>query len=225
MTYASTGAARLYRHLYIDDAFWRPRNLENERILRRLVEALPKPLQWVDLFCGQGWHFDFSGPGVSATGVDASGPQLELARARNPDATFVEGEVLDVLQSEALQLPIGLATIFWGAYGYLGSVHAIDSLLRSLANRMTRGNVLYLEVLDPSTLLEFNTSSFAAEQACRVEQLDEESWTWKYRDPLGPHVLCTPPLGDMIELLTKAGFRPNVASTVQTLHQVLAVRG
>lgn len=52
----------------------------------------------LDIGCGSGAPIaaTLAGAGFAVTGLDTSGPLLDLARARLPDATWVEGDMRDM---------------------------------------------------------------------------------------------------------------------------------
>ncbi len=80
--------------------------------------------RWLDLCCGQAWHFSMIKEGVDnglndrieKVGGDLSPAQLKRAALGNPTANFILADVLDVFLP---QDEFGLVTSFWAAYCYL----------------------------------------------------------------------------------------------------------
>ena len=62
--------------------------------LERALERIPADSDVLDLGCGAGVPMTLAlADGRRVTGVDLSGRQLELARARVPQATFIQGDM------------------------------------------------------------------------------------------------------------------------------------
>ena len=214
--------AAIYRELYIDHPQWRDKNACNVDIVRSLVS---RQSSWLDTFCGQAWHFSQVREAPRQTGVDASAAQLRAARRANPDATFVEA---DVLACDAGELGRGfdLVTCFWGSLSYLDGAEAIGAFLRRAAAWTAPGGSLYLELITPATLEAFNQSGFAAETGSRtaVGAVDGEgAWAWSYEDAGGRHELCSPPLGFFRERLAPWFEGVELRAMVATMQQLVAV--
>ncbi len=199
---AQDGTARRMRSLYdqayaerYEALYLRPWLCKHElnvtnvvRVLRRVAAARPA---WLDLCCGQAWHFSRFSTRVRKVGIDASPAQLALARRRNPDARFLEGDVLDVEPGDGCY---DLVTCFWAAYCYLGQADLIRRLLATAIRRLRPGGALYFEVLLPGDVAMFNASEFARATGSRVVPADPDCSRWTFHDIGGVHVMLSPPL-------------------------------
>lgn len=142
---------------------------------RRMVElaAIKKGERALDLCCGTGdVAFALRSAGASVTGCDFSLPMLTVARSRRDQ----RGEVLNFIQSDALQLPLGDAEfdVVTIAYG-----------LRNLAD-FRRGLEEMLRVLKPGgrlLILEFGKPDFAPWRAAYFAYL-------KFFVPLFGKIFC-----------------------------------
>jgi SAM-dependent methyltransferase len=182
--------AAAYERLYLDP--WPAKHATNLRILQDLLPEPRRPaMGWLDLGCGQAWHFGQFAQVGRRVGVDLSAAQLAHARQRNPGARFLQADVLDA------PLPDGMAelvTCFWGAYCYLDDAGRIEAFLRRAVRWTAAGGSLYLELLLPDTLRSFNGCGFARRTAFRVQPRSPDFERWAYRDQGGMHLMTSPPL-------------------------------
>ena len=76
----------------------RDRSLYERSWLARLTEGLAPGAPVLDLGCGAGEPLTahLAAQGFTVSGLDASAPMLELARARVPQARFIEGDMRDL---------------------------------------------------------------------------------------------------------------------------------
>ena len=179
-----------YPSLYI--APWRNKHEINIANLSRLLAEMsgPGPL-WLDLACGQAWHFTAIPDQVRKIGLDLSAAQLTRARANTPEATFVRA---DMSVPPFRARTFDLVTNFWAAYCYLGSTARIESFLNTSIALVREGGALYFEVLLPKDLESFNRSHFAERTAFSVTPLTSDYTEWSYEDSGGRHVMTSPPL-------------------------------
>jgi SAM-dependent methyltransferase len=194
-----------YASLYL--APWAQKHRLNTANLSRILDGLPgheggsspeRP-RWLDLACGQAWHFSQFPGRTRQVGVDLSPAQLALARCNAPDATLLHANVSE------LHFPDGsfdLVTSFWAAYCYLGSAERIAALVRSAIGWTSAGGALYFEVLLPRDLAAFNLSHFSARTGFAVSPLTEDYGEWQYDDVGGRHVMTSPPLEMFLDLLS-----------------------
>ncbi len=194
------GYASRYESLYLDP--WKAKHETNLRILQALLPAARRAgLCWLDLCCGQAWHFQQFPQVAWRVGVDFSAAQLARAQQRNPDARFVKRDVLDVA------LPDGMAdlvTCFWGAYCYLDDPDRIERFLRNAVRWTAPGGALYLELLLPEVLSSFNACGFAHQTAFRVQPRSADYSRWAYADAGGTHLMSSPPLPWFLQRLAPA---------------------
>jgi hypothetical protein len=209
--------ADAYRALYVDHPMWRDKHDLNLQIVR---ELLAPGARWLDLCCGQAWHFTQIA-GVAKTGVDASAAQLARARADNPDAAFVEADVLACDVSD-VGGTFDLVTCFWGAYGYLDDVARIRAFVDRAIAWTAEGGALYLELITPHTLAAFDASPFAIEHGCRVELRSHDGVAWSYHDAGGRHDLTSPPAELFEAALAPYFARVATRGVVTTMRQLVA---
>ena len=205
----------VYQALYIEHPMWRDKHDHNVRILRSLLRP---GASWLDTCCGQAWHFTQI-TGVAKLGIDLSAAQLRHARRANPDATFLE---TDVLAADLVGVRFDLVTNFWGAYSYLDDHARIAQLVHRLIDWTAPGGSLYLELITPDTLAAFNETAFASETGSAVRLRSADAIAWSYLDPGGWHDLTSPPAETFRALL--APWFSEVASRgrVATMDQLVA---
>lgn len=208
------GYSEVYRELYVRHPMWRDKHELNLRIVRSL---LAPGGSWLDTCCGQAWHFT-EVPGAARTGIDVSAAQLRHARRDNPDATFLEGDVLEV----ALDARFDLVTSFWGAYSYLDDHARIAAFVRRAITWTAPGGALYLELITPDTLAAFNATAFAADTGSAVRLRSADGVAWSYRDPGGWHDLTSPPAAFFEELLAPHFRSVEPRGVAATLVQLVA---
>jgi len=186
--------ADAYEEFYLHP--WQRKHNSNLNYIRSLLRACDagRP-EWLDLFCGQAWHFAqfpqaTTGRRIGKTGVDRSAAQLARARARNPDARFLKADVLKV---ELPQAGFDLVTCFWAAYCYLGAEEPIRRFLERAIAWTRPGGAIYLELLFPADLETFNASPFSQRTGFRVLELCRRTGRWVYADCGGRHEMASPP--------------------------------
>lgn len=190
--YDEAYAAR-YPELYI--APWQRKHRIDEANLVRILDGFapgsgPAP-RWLDLACGQAWHFARFPGRARQIGVDLSAAQLARARRNAPGAAFLRADL------DELALPprsIDLVTNFWAGYCYLGTSARIASLVGRAVDWLAEGGALYFEVLVPRDLETFNQSRYAARTGFAVTPLGDDYQDWQYDDVAGRHVMHSPPL-------------------------------
>jgi SAM-dependent methyltransferase/Fe-S-cluster containining protein len=204
-----------YRRLYVLDDHWRAKHEHN---LATIEALLPEGGSWLDVFCGQAWHFSRVSKAAERVGVDASAAQLALAREHNPEATFFEADVRDFEPDRRFDL----VTAFWGGYSYLDDLDAIAAVITKLVRWTAPGGHLYLELIDPETLSAFNATRFADRERCEVSFRSPDRVRWSYRDPGGEHHLSSPPLELFEPLLTPHFEAIDSATAITAIRQVVA---
>lgn len=217
-----------YRELYIRDPFWRAKYQCNAAIIEGLISDA-KCGRWVDLCCGQGQYFALAADHtqLQCIGIDASNEQISLAKSsgRLPtDTTFHTADIIDDALAQLIG-PADLVTIMWGAYCYLKGSKEIVSMLENVARILRPGGSFYIEVIEPATLENFNSTSFSHSTGARVTDVQEDAEgnaTWLYEDSGGTHRLYAPNLEWMLAAMNSVGLSGTHLSTVQTLHQVVA---
>jgi len=192
--------ARDYPALYIEP--WTRKHQLNAQILAGVLAGLEKPLpRWLDLACGQAWHFSLFPRQAWMLGLDLSPAQLARARARVASAQFVQG---DLSRTQFPQACFDLVTNFWAGYCYLNSRDAIERLWRSAVDWIAPGGALYIEVLLGQDLESFNRSRFAGRTGFTVDPRSPDYSEWEYEDSGGRHRMTSPPLEDFLRIVRPA---------------------
>ena len=189
--------AAAYPSLYMKP--WQNKHDLNARNLAVVLQGLATHSpDWLDLACGQAWHFSVFPGRARMVGLDLSSAQLARACARVPHAAFVQGDMARV------NFPIAsfdLVTNFWAGYCYLGTQERIAAVLRKAVQWIRTGGALYMEVLLARDLEAFNRSQFAGKTGFAVKPRSEDYTKWQYCDSGGLHEMFSPPIEFFLELL------------------------
>lgn len=212
----SASYAPIYRRIFIEHPQWRAKHQRNLEILRSLLSPESR---WLDLLCGQAWHFSQLPEVGSRTGVDASAAQLAFARRECPAATFIEA---DVLSCDLEAASFDVVTSFWGSYSYLDDPDRIARFVARMIEWTAPGGAVYLELITPETLLAFNRIAFAAETGSATELRSADATRWSFRDPAGVHRLTSPPIAFFRELLAPHFAVVELRGSVSTMKQLVA---
>jgi SAM-dependent methyltransferase len=191
--------ASAYPELYLSP--WPDKHRGNIEVLGGLLDGLAAPgrrPQWLDLACGQAWHFWALRGRAEMVGVDLSDAQLARARARSPEATFV---CADMAAIEFPPAGFDLVTNFWAGYCYLRSQARIAALLERAVRWLAPGGALYIEVLTGEALASFNASGYASRTGFAVTSLSADGCDWEYEDAGGRHLMTSPPLERFLEIV------------------------
>lgn len=200
--------AAFYPSLYLDP--WRSKHALNERNLAALLDRKgEQELRWLDLACGQAWHFSRFPGRARMVGLDLSAAQLARARRNVPHASFIQANMAEAAFAPA---SFDLVTCFWGAYCYLGSRDRIAALWRKATDWIAPGGALYVEVLLGEDLASFNRSQFAQRTGFTVSPRSDDYSEWAYHDFGGAHAMTSPPLQQFLDIVSPA-FR-----TVEARH-------
>jgi hypothetical protein len=186
-----------YPSLYL--APWPHKHRRNAENLDRLLAELAPAPRWLDLACGQAWHFSAFPGRARMVGVDISEAQLRRARAATQDAALVCADMSAISFAPA---SLDLVTNFWAAYCYLASRERIAALVRAMAEWVAPGGAIYIEVLLGEDLASFNDSRFSHDTRFAVAPRNGDYSEWQYDDSGGRHVMTSPPLEDFLAILT-----------------------
>jgi len=187
-----------YPGLYL--TAWPAKHALNLEVLDGLLAQLGPDPRWIDIACGQGWHFSQFHGRARMTGLDLSQAQLAHARAATPDADFICG---DMAETQFAPASFDLLTNFWGGYCYLADREAIAALWRRVLGWIAPGGALYVELLLAEDLASFNRSGFAAKTGFSVNSRGSDFIEWAYEDSAGMHIMTSPPLSETLDI-----FRP-----------------
>jgi len=198
--------AAAYPSLYI--APWKAKHDLNVRNLEDVFQTLVSPIpDWLDLACGQAWHFSMFPARARMLGLDLSAAQLRRARLRVPNAVFMEGDMVSRCFPKA---SFDLVTHFWAGYCYLGTNQRIMTMLSKAVRWIRTGGAFYMEVLLARDLEAFNRSNFARQTGFNVMPRSHDYRDWQYDDVGGHHEMTSPPLEFFLDFLTPAFGQINV---------------
>ena len=203
--------AEVYPSLYLDP--WPKKHRVNVanlgRILDELQERCPSLPRWLDLACGQAWHFSWFPGRAQMRGIDLSEAQLVRARVNAPAAQF---SCQDMTEARFPEASFDLITNFWAGYCYLNSRERISTLFRSAVEWIAPGGALYVEVLLGEDVVRFNRSGYADHFGFSASPRTGDYVDWDYDDSGGKHILTSPPLQDFLDIVSPA------FSAVETRH-------
>jgi|SRR5579859_6370715 len=190
--------AEMYEKLYLEP--WPEKHQINLKLLKLILKDLPSSGRWLDICCGQAWHFSQVDSPLGKIGVDLSESQLRRAAIRNPSASFI---CTDVSELNFQTASFTLVTSFWGAYCYLEDDRAILTLVEKAISWIEAGGAFYLEVLPPESLASFNSSPYAKRTGFLVTARTPDYRAWSYEDYAGVHLMTSPPLDSFIAVFQK----------------------
>jgi SAM-dependent methyltransferase len=189
--------AALYPSLYL--APWRLKHDLNVKNLAQLMQSLKTPVPaWLDLACGQAWHFSMFSGQARMVGLDLSAAQLARAKRRVPTAAFVQ---MDMARASFPEGSFDLVTNFWAAYCYLASEERIALVLRRALSWIRSAGALYIEVLLAQDLERFNSSQFAGKTGFAVIPRSADYTDWRYEDLGGTHEMISPSLEFFLDII------------------------
>lgn len=178
---------------------WTRKHELNAANLNRILDAIgPVNPSWLDLACGQAWHFSLFSGRARMLGLDLSLAQLVRAKRNAPHADFV---CADMARAALRKRSFDLVTMFWAGYCYLGSRDRIGSLLHDVTDWTRPGGSFYMEVLLARDLETFNQSRFAGTTGFTVVPRSADYTAWCYYDSGGTHVMMSPPLEFFVHAL------------------------
>jgi SAM-dependent methyltransferase len=182
--------AESYESLYLDP--WPKKHKLNLKNISDILQIYPHDKKrWLDICCGQAWHFSRFPGAIEKVGIDISAAQLKVAKERNPDALFIQNDILNI---EFPDDSFDLITCFWAAYCYLNSFELIERLLKKVIDWIKMDGVLYFEILLPEDLKSFNQSDYAVKSGFSVIPRKTDFSEWSYQDVGGVHNMTSPPL-------------------------------
>ena len=186
----SDNYADLYPQLYI--APWPQKHALNTSNLARILDVADNPqTRWLDMACGQAWHFRQFPGRARMTGLDLSQAQLARAKRHTPAADFV---CANALAPPFAARCFDLVTNFWAGYCYFGAEPEITVFLGQICQLLRPGGTFYMEVLLARDLASFNRSRYAASNGFAVQAITADYRQWVYDDAGGRHFMTSPEL-------------------------------
>lgn len=110
-----------------------------EREIRRHKRAPGNAL--LDIACGSGRHIDLLKDRFEVEGLDLQPELLEVARQRNPDVKFYDGD----MTSFQLNRKFDIVTCLFSAIGYVKTNDRLIASIRCMSEHLNPGGVLLLE--------------------------------------------------------------------------------
>ena len=128
----------------IYDALYSFKNYEAEA--RRLHEIISEKKTspgntLLDVACGTGNHLAFLRRNYSGEGIDLTPEMLEVARARNPEITFHQGD----MRTFDLGRRFDVVTCLFSSIGYMRTVRDLRAAVVNMTRHLSPGGVLIIE--------------------------------------------------------------------------------
>lgn len=135
-----TQSAKFYDALY--GALGKDYAADAERIARIAAERCRSGgNDLLDAGCGTGRHIELLRERFACEGLDVSRAMLEIARARNPNSAFHEGDMIGFNLGKRFDVIICL----FGTIGYAPNVQRLEQSLQTFARHLKPGGVVILE--------------------------------------------------------------------------------
>lgn len=105
--------------------------------------------QYLDLGCGTGPHVrHFIDFGFQASGLDIHQPMLDIARERNPDAYFFQGDMCNFTPAA----PVDLVTCFLYSIHYNEDIDKLQQCMAAVHAALTSSGVFCFNAVDKTTI-------------------------------------------------------------------------
>ncbi len=154
-------------------------SFEVEVINKCIEEINSSQSSWLDIACGTGYYLSLF-DNIEKVGIDISKNMLEIAKKRNPNATFINGDLLCVLNE--IDKQFDLITCMWTPYNYLNSMNDFDLFLELAIDKINPGGFFFLPIFDledirPHTKLEYIWETSHPNYEGQII-LTSSTWTW-----------------------------------------------
>jgi SAM-dependent methyltransferase len=97
--------------------------------------------QLLDVACGTGLHIEYLKEHFEAEGLDISDDLLELARQRNPEIVFHQGDMTDFRLGRQFEV----VTCLFSSIGYVKTADGLAHAIGCMASHLKPGGVLVIE--------------------------------------------------------------------------------
>jgi SAM-dependent methyltransferase len=114
---------------------------ESEAIKKLIRAKCPSAHTLLDVGCGTGAHLAFLAQDFDCVGLDFSEQQLERARTKLPNVTFVQGD----MRNFDLGRKFDAVVCLFGTVGYSQDLEGLQQSMDHLAAHLSPGGVLLLE--------------------------------------------------------------------------------
>lgn len=111
------------------------------KLVAVLEESTPQVADVLEVGCGTGLYLEQLARRYSVTGLDLSAPMLEIAAARCPEATLVEGDMTDF----DLGREFDAVVCVFSSIGYVVTEEAMRAAIAAMARHVRRGGVVVVE--------------------------------------------------------------------------------
>jgi SAM-dependent methyltransferase len=166
--------ALIYDLLYSGDARHAPiRDVaaEADRILMEIRRATPAARSLLDVGCGTGRHVPYLARELTVHGLDTNSALLEVARARSPQATFHQADMVDFRIDGRFDAVICM----FSAIAYVVDEERLRRAVLRFVEHLSPGGVVIIEPwFTPESFWDGHVSA-----DCRAT--DEVTVAWLYR--------------------------------------------
>jgi ubiquinone/menaquinone biosynthesis C-methylase UbiE len=122
--------------------------------LKQLIDTYKKSEgnELLDVACGTGLHLPYLIDDFQVTGIDLSAQQIEAARKRLPDNTFIQGDMREF----NLRRQFDVVTCLFSSIGYVYPYEDMKKAVKNMTSHLKPGGVLFIEpwlqpdVFDPN---------------------------------------------------------------------------
>jgi SAM-dependent methyltransferase len=101
----------------------------------------PSGDQLLDVACGTGHHILYLKEHFAAEGLDLNPELLEVARQRNPEIAFYQGNMVDF----ELEQRYDLITCLFSSIGYVKTLENLNRAMKTMADHLAPGGFLLIE--------------------------------------------------------------------------------
>jgi SAM-dependent methyltransferase len=133
--------ARYYDRIYANKDY----ALETQRIVDIVGTDLPsnsdRRPRLLDVACGTGRHIEYLKAHYDVEGLDLCPELLAIARRRNPEISFHQGDMVDL----DLGRTYDVVTCLFSAIGYVKTLDRLRSAISSMARHLAPGGLLLVE--------------------------------------------------------------------------------
>jgi ubiquinone/menaquinone biosynthesis C-methylase UbiE len=161
----------------------------------KIDKLLPSNGKWLDVCCGEAWHFSVCKKGSEKVGIDISEHQIERAKKKNPTCKFICDDVIDVkIENDYFDL----VTSFWGGYCYFPTFNLIEKFFTKIIDSTKTGGNVYVDIIPPP--IYFNESEYSEilNTTLTFDKSNKERWV--YHDSGGDHYMLSPSIESIFKI-------------------------